>query len=152
MPDITVFNIFQISIFALASLLSIIYLIPILLIRRFHTINNIFTANLSIATFCCSTYWLIYFVLYLFYTHVLFGNTTCAILGYFQMMCTLQIPLAIVATSIHRLCSIIYSKRSTLSTKRRVIMCIGGHWLASMVLPLPRIASINNPVHTNISW
>ncbi|CAF0720852.1 unnamed protein product [Adineta ricciae] len=152
MPDITVLSIFQVTILVLASLLSIIYLIPIILIRRFHTINNVFTANLSIAAFCCSTYWLIYFVLYLFYTNVLSGNTICAILGYFEMMCTLQMPLAIVATSIHRLLSITYSKRSTLSTKRRAIMCISGHWLACIVLPLPRIASFNNPYCDTQKW
>jgi hypothetical protein len=80
---ITALNLVQIVIFILVILLAFIYLIPIILIRRFHNVNNVFTVNL-----CSCIYWLSFYSLLEFNSQILFGNTVCIPLNYFEMMCT----------------------------------------------------------------
>ncbi|CAF0720871.1 unnamed protein product [Adineta ricciae] len=144
MAEPNIFNIIAIAVLVLIILLAVIYLIPIIFIRRFHTVNNLFTLNLAVAAICCSVYWLTYFVLFIFYTYALSDSRFCAILDYFQMVCSLQVPLAIVATSLHRLCSIVYMTKPYFKKKRWGIICISGQWIACIVLSVPQI-SFNNP-------
>ena len=145
MVEPSILIILAIALLVLIILLALIYLIPIIFIRRLHTVNNLFTLNLAIAAICCSVYWLTYFLLFIFYISALSGVRSCVILDYFQMMCSLQVPLAIVATSFHRLCSIVYPTKPYFKKKRWVVICISGQWIACIVLSVPQI-SFNNQV------
>ena len=145
MVEPSILIILAIALLVLIILLAFIYLIPIIFIRRLHTVNNLFTLNLAIAAICCSVYWLTYFLLFIFYISALSGVRSCVMLDYFQMMCSLQVPLAIVATSFHRLCSIVYPTKPYFKKKRWVVICISGQWIACVVLSVPQI-SFNNSV------
>jgi len=145
MNFVTILNIIQIILLILTILLAIIYLIPILLIRQFHNINNVFTVNICFASICCCIYWLFYYIILEFDPQYFSAVQTCIAFNYFQMMCTIQVPLAVVEASVHRLCSIVYHTKPFFKKKRWAIICIASQWTVGIVFSLPRI-SINDPV------
>jgi hypothetical protein len=77
--------------FILNILLALIYLIPILLIRRFHNVNNFFTVNLCFATIFACIYWLFVYIVLEFNAQLLTSNGICTASDYFEMMCTFQV-------------------------------------------------------------
>jgi hypothetical protein len=135
----------EITLFVITILLAIIYLIPILFIRQFHNINNVFTVNICFASICCCTYWLSFYLILEFSSQYLSGDQTCIAFNYFQMMCTIQVPLAVVQASVHRLCSIVYHTKLFFRKKRWAIICIASQWTVGIIFALPRI-SLNDPV------
>lgn len=49
---------------------SIIYLILLIIIRRFYSPINIFTVNVSVTLLFCVIYWIVKFVLSIFYSDI----------------------------------------------------------------------------------
>jgi hypothetical protein len=135
----------QIAILALIILLALVYSIPILIIHRFHNVNNLFTVNVCLAVICCAVYYLSYTTASQIDSQSLFTGEICAVLNYFQMMCTIQVPLALIAVSIHRLCSVVYHTKVFFRKQRWVIICIASQWTAGILLVLPPTI-INNSV------
>ncbi|CAF1108759.1 unnamed protein product [Adineta steineri] len=119
----------QIGIFIFFIILALIYSIPILLIRRFHNINNIFTANLCFATICCSICWLLNLILVYFYPNLLSYIKICVALNYLRTTCTLQVPLAIIQISVNRFCSVVYHTKFFFKTKQWAMICISTQWI-----------------------
>ncbi|CAF1241687.1 unnamed protein product [Adineta steineri] len=125
----TRFVLIIISELSLLALITLIYSIPILLIRRFHNINNIFTANLCFATICCSICWLLNLILVYFYPNLLSYVKVCVTLNYFRTTCTLQVPLAIIQISVNRFCSVVYHTKFFFKTKQWAMICISTQWI-----------------------
>ncbi|CAF3633652.1 unnamed protein product [Adineta steineri] len=75
----------------------------------------------------------------LFHPNVLYGGTVCTISNYFQMMCILQVSLAIVEASVNRLCSIVYHTKLFLRTKKWATICIVSQWTTGIILSFPTI-------------
>jgi len=134
----------QITFFVITILLAIIYLIPILLIRRFHNVNNIFTVNLCVASICCDIYWLSNFINSNFFPQNSNDAASCFAQNYFAMVFTMQVPLALIEIAIHRLSSVVYHRKPFFKKKRWVIICILCQWIAGVILSLPEISSINS--------
>lgn len=132
--------------------LAFMYSIPIIFIRRFHHINNIFTVNLCCATICCCVCWLSIYIISLFYPDRISGDRICLVLNYFQIRCTLQVPLAAVETSVHRLCSIVYHTKPFFRQKRWAVICIVCQWTTGFILPLLRILFENSVRILNSYW
>jgi hypothetical protein len=145
MTEITIIYIIQIILLLLNILSALIYSIPILLIRRFHSINNAFTVNLCFATICSAIYWLSYCIAIQFYPQHLAGDQICIVLGYFGIMCTIQLPLALVEVSVYRLCSVVYFTKPFFKKKQWAMICIASQWAIGIIAPLPRI-SLNDSV------
>ena len=95
----TAFSLINIAVLILTISLAVIYLSPVLLIRRFHNTNNVYTANICFATICCCSYWLFFYIALEFYPEILSGSRFCLASNYFGMMCTFQVPLAVVGAS-----------------------------------------------------
>jgi hypothetical protein len=136
--------IIQMTIFALNILFAFVYSIPILLIRRFHNVTNAFTVNLCFAAICCNTYWLFYTIMINFFLANISNATACFLLNYFAIMCTIQVPLAVIGVSIYRLCSVVYHTKAFFRKKRWAIICIATQWLSGIILSLPEISMINS--------
>lgn len=119
-----IFTLVQISVFVLIIILAFIYSIIILSLHRFRCHINILTVNLSLTITCCSLYWMSYCVLLEFYIQPIYTMNVCIILLYAQMMCTIQVSLAFIIVSIHRLCSILYNTKLFFKTKQWLIMCL----------------------------
>jgi hypothetical protein len=127
----------QIGLFGVIVLLALVYSISIIFIRQFHHRINIFTVNVSVAALCCSLYWIIVCIMTVVNVRQLYAVKYCSLLIYAQMMCTLQLPLALVVVSIHRLCSIVYHTKIFFKSRKWVIMCVACQWISGIVVSLP---------------
>ena len=128
---------FQIILLAITILLALIYLVPILLFRQFHQRLNIFTVNVSMSVICCALFWLVYDWIGQFNPLQLYSLKNCSLVLYTQMMCTIQLPLALAVVSIHRFCLVVYHRKIFFQQKQWMIMCVTCQWLVGFVIPLP---------------
>ncbi|CAF1258304.1 unnamed protein product [Adineta ricciae] len=124
--------------------LACIYSIPIILIRRFHTTNNVFTVNLCFAAIFCGLYWLLNLTLSLVNPNLYTNVTACRILGYFEMMCTLQVPLALIEVSRYRLCYIVYHTKPFFRRKQWIVTCVVSQWTFGILISLLRPISVGS--------
>jgi hypothetical protein len=127
----------QISLYGVIILLALAYYILITLIRQFHHRINIFTVNVAVAALCCSLYWMIFYIMTAVNVRQLYAVKYCSLLIYAQMMCTLQLSLALIVVSIHRLCSIVYHTKIFFKSRKWVIMCVACQWISGIVVSLP---------------
>ncbi|CAF4080024.1 unnamed protein product [Adineta steineri] len=73
----------------------------------------------------------------IFYASSSYNGNVCIVATYFEMMCNLQVSLAIVGASFNRLCSIVYHTKPFLRTKKWTIICVIGQWAVGIILSLP---------------
>ena len=128
-----------IVIIVLTILLAIIYSIPIVCIDRFRNFNNFLTVNLCLSKITCNVYWLTHYLLLKCHPEYLFVEQVCHLLTYFEMMCTIQVPLAFLAISAHRLCAIVYYTKPFFRRKKWLTLCVTIQWTSGVLLSLPRI-------------
>jgi hypothetical protein len=148
MADIVyVLNVLQLFICMLIFILAIIYTGTILCVRHFHHSNNFLTVNLCLAAICCSTYWIFFYIMLNFFTEFFGDDSICPYISYCEMMCTLQVPLATVVVSVHRLFSIVYHTKAFFKTKKCIVICVACQWLAGILAPILRIPFVR-PVRT----
>jgi len=146
MVDVTrVITILQICALTTVISLTLVYSIPLILIRRLRHRLHIFTISVCSAILCCSIYWLVYFVMTETNVQQFYNAKTCSLVFYMETMCTLQVPLAFTAVSIHRLCYVVYYNKFFFKSKRWISMCVVCQWIIGIVLSLP-IFIRNGPV------
>ncbi|UJR37556.1 hypothetical protein I4U23_030257 [Adineta vaga] len=126
-----------------STIVTIIYSIPIILIPRFRHRLHAFTINTCITMLCCSIYWFVYCIMTIVNVHQFYQLSTCSIVLYTQIMCTLQVPLALMVVSIHRLCCVVHYAKTFFKTKLWISVCILCQWLVGILISLPTI--IRNP-------
>ena len=140
MADIVyILNVLQMCVFMLIFILAIIYTSTVLCVRRFHHYNNFLTVNLCLAAICCSTYWIFFYIMLNFFPEFFADDSICPYISYCEMMCTLQVPLATVIVSIHRLFSIVHHTKSFFKTKKCVGLCVACQWLVGILAPIVRV-------------
>ena len=139
MDLVDIIHYIQIVVIILTIFLALTYLLPIVFIDRFRNFNNIFTLNLCLATIVCNLYWLIHYILLKFYPTYMFMKPICFLLLYFELMCTLQVPLAFLAVSVHRLCAIVYHTRPFFRRKQWILLCVTIQWMSGILLSIPGI-------------
>lgn len=135
---------FELIIGVLIIIFSITYSIPVLFIRRFHHHNNILTVNVCIATIVSCVYWILYYIAMQLDAERTSSEALCAFLTVVQIICTIQVPLSIVAVSIHRFCIIIYHTNTFFRTKRWVFTCILLQWILGILLSLLTLLDIQS--------
>ncbi len=132
-----ILTIVQISLFGLIILLAFIYSITVLFSQQFRGHIHILTMNLCVATACCALYWMIYYIMSQWNSQQLNEANTCTLVLYAETMCTIQVPLAFIIVSIHRLCSIVYHTKGFFKTKQWLKICIASQWIAGLILSFP---------------
>jgi hypothetical protein len=145
MPSLTDINApIQMTLFIVVILLALIYSIPIVFIRRFYNVNNVFTANVCLATIFASTYGMSLLLMQNYYSLTYFGNNAaCTAMNYFQMMCTIQVTYALIIVYIHRLCSVVYFTKPFFKKKKWAVICISSQWTAGSIVSLVRLTPSN---------
>jgi hypothetical protein len=146
---VNILQIIQIILLVCGILLALIYSIPVLLIPRFHNVNNLFTVNLCFATIFCCSYWLLFYIILAYSPRILYGNQSCIAFNYFQMMCTIQVPLAVVEVSVHRLCTIVYYEKPFFKKRRWAVICISCQWIIGILSAIPQISFNDSVRNTN---
>ena len=137
-----------IGVLLLAMVLALLYIIPIVLISRFHKLNNILTVNVCLAIIFCCAYWLLFFFIYGYAIEIFNDIRMCILMNYLQMLTTVQIPFTLIVISFHRLCSIVYHTKGFFKKKYWIFICISVQWISGILLCLPRI-SINYTVRNS---
>lgn len=132
-----IFAIIQNAILSVALLLTIVYSILILSIRRFRNQNNAFIVNICFAVIAACIFFVTYFTLNYFNPPVLFNMNTCFILFYAYNFVSLGIPFAFMTFSIHRFFFIVYNTKPFFKSKKWVTICITSQWSNVVLLSLP---------------
>ena len=105
------------------------YLIPIVVLPRFHHRNHFLTLNVCIANILCCLIW--------FPDDPLFRNGSTSHLRNLQTLFTLPVPLSFVLISVHRYCSLVYRKTSFFKTRRWICLCVAVQWTLGVLLSIP---------------
>ena len=138
MGDVScVVTILQICTLTIIISLTLVYSIPLILIRRFRHPIHMLTIDVCIAALCCSIYWIVYYIMTDIYGQQFYSVKLCSLVSYTQTMCTVQVPLAFTMFSIHRLCCIVYHNKVFFKSKQWVLMCVTCQWMVGLIIPLP---------------
>jgi len=130
-------------------ILGLMYLIPIIFVRRFHNASNILTGNVSLAFVFNGSFFVIYNIVTGFYPSLLNPYTIgCYLYAYLPASANFLTVYALAMISINRFFVILYPQKSLFKKKSWSFISIGLYWMVVFILPLPRIASV---VQVNIS-
>jgi hypothetical protein len=140
-----VITVLQLCTLTIIICLTLVYSIPIILIRRFRHRTHMFTLDVCMAILFCSIYWIVYYTMTDIHGQQFYSTRLCSLMSYIQTMCALQVPLAFTMVSIHRLCCIVYHNKVYFKSKQWVLMCVTCQWMVGLVIPLP-IFIINQAV------
>ncbi|CAF0981780.1 unnamed protein product [Adineta ricciae] len=140
-----------IGLFGLIAILSLVYLLTILLIPRFHNSNNFFIVNICFSTLVTSVYFMIFYTSYYITSRDIFTLNGCVRLYYIFNIASVAIPFAFVAFSVHRYCSIKYLNESLFQTKKWTATCIITQWVAVLMISLPSVFQ-KTDVCVNVLW
>ncbi|CAF4131407.1 unnamed protein product [Adineta steineri] len=127
----------RIILFGSTVLISFVYSIPILFVRRFHNRVNILTLNICLASLICSIYFTVYFIMFDYYIQYLFTEQTCLFILFIQSFVSCGIPWSIVTLSISRFCTVIYHTKAFFKTKIFMALCFACQWTAGCLMSLP---------------
>lgn len=127
----------QLCILFLNAILAIIYFVPILIVSRFHNVHNLLTANLSCAILFCTLAWLVSFTLREFLPNIYKVQVSCALILYFQAMATIQVPLAALQGSFHRLLSIVYYRNYFNTKNFTFVTFLIIQWTIGFLITIP---------------
>jgi hypothetical protein len=128
----------SIALLSFAALSTLIYLVPIICIQRFHTTNNILTANVCLASFLCCIYWIAFNVMLGFYPLVLFPSTFSFIFSsYIQVLASSWLVHSLAMVTINRFLTIIYPNKRFFKTKAWPYLSSAIQWVIDIILPIP---------------
>jgi hypothetical protein len=134
---LSVVTILQFIVLSTVIFLTLIYSISLILLQRFRHRLHIFTLNVCAGILCCSSYWLVNYIMAETNIVQFYNIKTCSLVVYAQTMCTLQVVLAFIVVSIHRLCCVVYHNKVFLKNKKWTLMCVVCQWLVGIVISLP---------------
>lgn len=133
-----IINHFQLILFVHIFLLAALYTLTIIVTPRFRHTNNFLTVNLCIGAILASIYWIYFYVSWLYYPENFLTPYTCFVFNYFEMMTTIQIPLAAIVVSIYRLCRVAHHQKRIFRKKTFITICVISQWLVAILVPIPR--------------
>ncbi|UJR17810.1 hypothetical protein I4U23_004709 [Adineta vaga] len=128
----------QIVIFSIVILLLSIYFLPILLIRRFHTSNNILVGNFCLTGIICAIYWLTNKSIHLL-NPIIFEKsiTMCLYFTFMPQIVNCSVVHSLVMIIINRCFSIIYSNKNLFKKLVWSLLSSIVQWIVSVVLSIP---------------
>jgi hypothetical protein len=128
----------DISILLLALILMLIYLLAVILIRRFHTVNNILTGNFCLAGIICCVYWVMYYLLSVFNPGILFQSSVlCTLIGYLRVMVNCLLVYSLVTITIIRFFTITYPNKRLFKRQVWCFISLAVQWTVAIVVPIP---------------
>ncbi|CAF1412189.1 unnamed protein product [Adineta ricciae] len=130
----------QAIILTLTIPMSLIYLLTIIFIERFHTANNILTANFCSICFICVIYWALYRASSVFHFYPYYGNTafcTFVLSAGQYLNCLLIYSLTLIAIS--RYLTIRFPTKRLFKRKYWIYSTIILQWIFSSSVSIPII-------------
>jgi hypothetical protein len=130
-------------------ILGLMYIIPIVFLRRFHNASNILTSNVCLAIAFDCLFYVVYNTVIVFYPSIFKPYTIgCYLFAYLPASSNFLTASAVATISINRFFVILYPQKSLFKKKSWSFISAGIHWMVVFILPLPRIYSV---VQVNIS-
>ena len=131
----TLITIVDIAILFVTMLFSSIYLLPIVVVRRFHTAANILTGNVCLTTFLGALFWIIDWILRSFSpTFLDLSATSCVLLIYCESMFNGLIIYALVMITVNRFFVARYSAEHFFRSKTWPTLLAGSQWVLVLAL------------------
>jgi hypothetical protein len=128
----------DVTILLLALILMIIYLLPIILIRRFHTANNILTANCCVTGIICCTFWVMYDLLSVFNPALFVQSTVmCTLIVYLPDMVNCLLIYSFVTITINRFFTITYPNKRLFKRQVWCFISLAVQWTVTIVVNMP---------------
>ncbi|CAF1009328.1 unnamed protein product [Adineta steineri] len=116
------------------------YLIPIILLRRFHTTTNILTGNYCIASVVCCGFWILFDgITEYYFTTFSESYIACMVLGYFRLMVNCLLVYSLTMITINRYFTIKYPTKILFKRKTWSIVSSIIPWIVAVVLCMPTI-------------
>jgi hypothetical protein len=130
-------------------ILGLMYIIPIIFLRRLHNASNILTGNVCLAIVVNCSVIVVYNIVIVCYPSIWNPYTiTCYLYTYLPGSANFLTVYALAMISINRFFVVLYPQKSLFKKKSWSFISAGIHWMVVFILPLPRIASV---VQVNIS-
>jgi hypothetical protein len=128
-----------ISTLILALILSLIYLLAVILIRRFHTANNILTANFCLASVIAGVFWVMDNLLTISNPYFFYQTAVrCTLDGYLPEMVNCLLVYSLVTITIIRFFTITYPNKRLFRRQVWCFISIAVHWTVAIVVPIPQ--------------
>ena len=121
----------------LALSLILLYLIPVLSVRRFQHANNALILNVFWSVVVGSTFFAVYFSLGYFNVRRLYAPDWCILLFYAYSHAGITVQFAFVTFSVHRYFIIVHHTKAFFKRKRWITICIGCQWVIQCIVALP---------------
>ncbi|UJR17387.1 hypothetical protein I4U23_004282 [Adineta vaga] len=122
------------------TILMLIYLLSIILIRRFHTATNILTGNFCLTGIVCGSYWIVYDVLSSFYSNIIFRSIiSCIVTSYLPIMVNCLMIHALAMITFNRFFTVTYPNKKRFKEQTWSFMSIIVQWIVAIILPLPHL-------------
>jgi hypothetical protein len=130
----------NVVILLIVTVLIIIYLLPIILVRRFHTATNILTGNVCLTSIITALFWVVYNILSVYYPTVLIQSTgACFMSMYFSVLVNCLVIYALTTITINRFFTITYPNKRLFKRPVCSVICSGIQWMVVIVLTLPQL-------------
>ena len=134
-----IFATLEAIIYIVTIFLALIYSVPIVVLRRFHQLNHIFTLNASLAVLLSSLAWFPSTAISAFNDSLQIPPKVFLFIQTAQLLFTVQIPLSFVVTSLHRYCFVIYHRKAFFKRKQWIILCLVIQWILGFLLAIPNV-------------
>jgi hypothetical protein len=126
----TLITIVDIAILFVTMLFSSVYLLPIVVVRRFHTTANILTGNVCLTTFLGTLFWTIDWILRSLCPTLLdLSPASCVLLIYCESMFNGLIIYALVMIAVNRYFAVAFSAQHFFRTKTWPMLLAGSQWV-----------------------
>jgi len=123
-----------------ALILILIYPLPIIFVRRFHSTHNILTGNVVLISIICSVYCIAYSLLSGFYMNDLFQSAFwCIFSSYLAQVVNCLFIYSITMITINRFVTIIYPNKAFFKKLAWSFMSAAIQWIISVILPIPHL-------------
>ena len=135
-----IIHIISIISLSIVLILALIYLSLIILVPRFHTINNILTGNYCLSGVVCCLFWIAFDVIATFYPTILItSSTACFLTQYLLEMVNCLVIHSLIIITINRFFTIIYPNKRFFKRHTWPFISSIVQWIVAIILPLPNL-------------
>ncbi|CAF1238601.1 unnamed protein product [Adineta ricciae] len=140
MNGLQIITVVNVIILLIGILLTLVYVLSIILLRRFHTAINILTGNFGLSSIICGSYWMIYNPLTTFHGNILQGSTVSyVVISYLTLMVNCLPVYALVNIAVNRYFTVIYPNRAFFKKQMWILTSILTQWIVAIILPMPHL-------------
>jgi len=140
----------NISLLLITIILTLIYLLSIILVRRFHTATNILTGSFCLSGMICCLFWVVFDVLSGYYLIILNKSIiSCILTPYSSLIVNCSVVYSLAMITIDRFFIVIYPAKRLFKKRSWSFISLGIQWILAIILPLPHLilsweVNINN--------